>query len=300
MSAFSDPLALRRPLVLGFALVAALGALAVTPPAPSLVTPAYGQVPADARSSATPPAAKADAGSATATPQPGSAAAGAAAVPDAATAPDAATNDDADDAEAPPPAAKRRHKGGSLGITLGDDDKVNIRAFGRAHEYDSFSDFVEKAPWIAGLFFLGVLLVFLMPLLVIILVLWYKMRKTRMLNETMLKLAEKGVVPPAEAMDAIGATRPQAALAAGQTTSELYARARTIRARNVWSDLRRGIILVAVGLAVQTCSMLENGEASGVGLVLLFLGVGYVVLWYFEDRRDPVPPRVDTGGDRAP
>ncbi|HEV8500208.1 MAG TPA: DUF6249 domain-containing protein [Casimicrobiaceae bacterium] len=299
MSAFSDPLALRRPLVLGFALVAALGALAVTPPAPSLVTPAYGQAPADARPSKA-PAAQGDASSATPTPQAGSAAAGSAPVPGTATAPDAATNDDADDVEAPPPAAKRRHKSGSLGITLGDDDKVNIRAFGRAHEYDSFSDFVEKAPWIAGLFFLGVLLVFLVPLLVIILVLWYKMRKTRMLNDTMLKLAEKGVVPPAEAMDAIGATRPQAALAAGQTTSELYARARSIRARNVWSDLRRGIVLVAVGLAVQTCSMLENGEASGVGLVLLFLGIGYVVLWYFEDRRDPVPPRVDTGGDRAP
>jgi hypothetical protein len=131
-------------------------------------------------------------------------------------------------------------------------------------------------------------------------VLWYKMRKTRMLNETMLKLAEKGVVPPAEAMDAIGAARPQAAMENGSTTGPLYARARSIRALNVWSDLRRGIILVAVGLAVQTCSMFENGDPSGIGLVLLFLGVGYVVLWYFEDRRDPLPPRVDTGADRKP
>jgi hypothetical protein len=24
------------------------------------------------------------------------------------------------------------------------------------------------------------------------------------------------------------------------------------------------------------------------------------VLWYFEDRRNPVPPRVDTGTDRTP
>ena len=77
-------------------------------------------------------------------------------------------------------------------------------------------------------------------------------------------------------------------------------RAKDIRARAVWSDLRRGIVLVAVGLAVQTCAMIEDGQASGIGLVLLFLGVGYVVLWYFEDRRDPVPPRVDTGADRAP
>jgi len=178
--------------------------------------------------------------------------------------------------------------------------RVRVGVLGRDREYDSFEQFVQDAPWLAGLVFLTVMLVFLVPLLIIVLLIWYKIRKTRMQNETMLKLAEKGVVPPAEAMDAIGATRPQAAMEAGSTTGALYARARSIRARNVWSDLRRGIILVAVGLAVQTCSMFENGEASGIGLVLLFLGIGYVVLWYFEDRRDPVPPRVDTGADRTP
>lgn len=320
MSRLLDFAAIRRPLVLGFAIAAALGALAVSAPEPSLVTPAHAQAPASpapaaapdvgakassaARKSADPSAARKPA-EPSAAPTAGTAKAPAT-PPDAeaSTSPGDAADADAgsDDEEAPPPKASRkgRHRGASVGITMGDDDKINVHGFGRAREYDSFEDFVDKAPWIAGLFFLGTLLVFLVPLLVIILVLWYKMRKTRMLNETMLKLAEKGVVPPAEAMDAIGAARPQAAVASGATTGALYERARSIRARNVWSDLRRGIILVAVGLAVQTCSMFENGEASGIGLVLLFLGIGYVVLWYFEDRRDPVPPRVDTGADRTP
>jgi hypothetical protein len=31
--------------------------------------------------------------------------------------------------------------------------------------------------------------------------------------------------------------------------------------------------------------MVEEGSASWFGLVLLFVGIGYVVLWYFEDRQ---------------
>jgi hypothetical protein len=31
--------------------------------------------------------------------------------------------------------------------------------------------------------------------------------------------------------------------------------------------------------------MVEEGSANWFGLVLLFVGVGYIVLWYFEDRQ---------------
>lgn len=310
MSRLLDFATFRRPLVLGFAIAAALGALAVSPPEPSLVTPAHAQAPAPAPADTGAAKAKAPATTGNAAAKGDVPAAGSAKSPepppdvDKSTSPgdDAEADSDSGDEAAPPPKASRKgkHRGASVGITMGDDDRINVHGFGRAREYSSFEDFVDKAPWIAGLFFLGTLLVFLVPLTVIILVLWYKMRKTRMLNETMLKLAEKGVVPPAEAMDAIGASRPQAAMENGSTTGALYARARSIRARNVWSDLRRGILLVAVGLAVQMCSMFESGEANGMGLVLLFLGIGYVVLWFFEDRRDPMPPHVDSGADRTP
>jgi hypothetical protein len=30
--------------------------------------------------------------------------------------------------------------------------------------------------------------------------------------------------------------------------------------------------------------MVESGSASWVGLVLMLLGVGYILLWWFEDR----------------
>ena len=57
-----------------------------------------------------------------------------------------------------------------------------------------------------------VFIVFLTPILIIALIIWYKMRKNRMQNETMLKLAEKGIVPTADALQAAGASRVDAVL----------------------------------------------------------------------------------------
>ena len=137
-------------------------------------------------------------------------------------------------------------------------------------------------------------LVFLTPILIIALVIWYKMRKQRMLNETMIRLAEKGVVPPSEAYTAVaggGANAMQAA----PSTAPLYAQAREVRRRAVWSDLRKGVICGAIGLGFTFYSMLDDGTPNFVGLVLLFVGLAYIVLWYFEERQveaqlPPPPP----------
>jgi len=153
------------------------------------------------------------------------------------------------------------------------------------HEYDSFEAFVEQAPWIAGLVFMTTALVFLVPLVVIILVIWYKMRRARMMNETMLKLAERGVVAPGEAMQAIANGRPEPALQSGPATASLYEQARSLRKRAAWSDLRKGVIIGAIGFAMTAYSMLDDGSPNGLGLVLLFVGIGFVVLWYLEDRQ---------------
>ena len=68
-----------------------------------------------------------------------------------------------------------------------------------------------------------VTVVFLAPVLAIALILWYRMRKARMLNETMLKLAEKGIVPSADALEALAGGKQAAAVAtaaaAAPTTS---------------------------------------------------------------------------------
>ena len=118
-------------------------------------------------------------------------------------------------------------------------------------EYDSFEQFAKDAPWLAGLVFFVVALVFLVPLLIIVLLIWYKVRKNRMLNETMIKLAEKGVVPPAEAMEALSANRVGAAVTSSPATAPMYEQAKALRRRAAWSELRKGVLLIAVASGEQ-------------------------------------------------
>ena len=250
------PAAWSRRLVLGLAVLLALATAAAwrSPVAPAWVTPALAQTAAPpAKAKAAKPAA-----------------------PEAA--PDAESTDSAE---------------AKVGVTIGSDKKVVVSTFGHKDEYDSFADFIDQAPWIAGLVFLVVTLIFLAPLLVIVLVIWYKMRKNRMLNETMLKLAEKGVVPPAEALEALAGNRAAESLHTGTATAPLYEQAKALRKRNSWSDLRKGVIMAAVGFGLQAWSILDDGTANGIGLVLLFVGLGYIVLWFFEERQPA--PRSDAG-----
>jgi hypothetical protein len=111
------------------------------------------------------------------------------------------------------------------------------------------------------------------------------MRKARMLNETMLQLAEKGVVTSTEALEALAGGKQAAVLATGAASAPIYEQAKQIRRRAAWSDLRKGVFTGGVGLALTLYSWLEDHEPNGLGLVLLFVGLGFIVLWWFEERQ---------------
>jgi len=196
-----------------------------------------------------------------------------------------------------------------IGIGSGKHGKrFRVGMFGDDHEYESFNDFVHSEPGLAFMVVAIVALVFLSPVLAIALILWYRMRKARMLNETMLRLAEKGVVPPAEALGAL-AGNPSAAMAAAPSAAPIYEQAKQIRRRAAWSDLRKGVLLGGVGLGLAIWGVLDDGTPNGLGLVLLFVGIGYIVLWWFEDRQvapggsgagpnpNPGPPSSSGGTD---
>ena len=158
------------------------------------------------------------------------------------------------------------------GITIGMDVD---------RQYDSFDQFLDRDPGLAALVLGVVFIVFLTPILIIALIIWYKIRRNRMQNETMLRLAEKGVVPPSDALQAIATNRVDAVT----NSLPLAEQASTLTKRTAWSDLRKGVLLGTVGLAFVFHSMIEEGTAGWFGLTLLFVGIGYVVLWYFEDRQ---------------
>lgn len=164
--------------------------------------------------------------------------------------------------------------------------RVHVGGLGGDREYDSFEQFVQDAPWLAALVFLVVLMVFLVPLLIVVLLIWYKVRKNRMANETLLKLAERGVVPSAVAMDAVatGNAAAMAGAAAAAPAMPAYEQARALQRRVVWSDLRKGVILTGAGLGLTFFSMLDDGSPNSIGLILLFVGLGYSLLWFLEDH----------------
>ena len=89
------------------------------------------------------------------------------------------------------------------GVTITRDAATGTRkvikiGVGPNDEFDSLDQFIDKAPAVAAGVVLMFLIAFLTPVMIIFLVIWYKMRKNRMINETILKLAEKGVMPSAE------------------------------------------------------------------------------------------------------
>lgn len=167
-------------------------------------------------------------------------------------------------------------------------------------EFDSFSEILHTEPTLAIMIIAIVAVVFLAPVLAIALILGYRMRKARMQNETMLRLAEKGVVGPAEAIEAVAAgtmparLQPDGAAASAGGGAAPVERAKQIRQRAAWSDLRKGIVMGAIGLGLSLFSVLDDGTPNSLGLVLLFVGIGYGVLWWFEERQ--IAPRDGGGG----
>ena len=111
---------------------------------------------------------------------------------------------DAADAEDAPTVTIDRH-----GIRVDDADgskkrkRVVVGLGGTDREYDSFEQFVHEDRGLAAMVVGIVFIVFLTPVLITGLLIWYKLRKNRMLNETMVQLAEKGVVPTTEMLQAL-------------------------------------------------------------------------------------------------
>ena len=70
--------------------------------------------------------------------------------------------------------------------------------------------------------------------------------------------------------------------------------------RAAWSDLRKGVLMSGFGLALSVYSLLEDREPNGLGLVLLFVGLGFIVLWWFEERRFAPPYRAAPAPAPAP
>ena len=110
------------------------------------------------------------------------------------------------------------------------------------------------------------------PVLIVAVIMYSGFSKNRMMHRTIRMMVEKGQpVPPA-----LLAPPPPA-----------------LRQR---SDMRRGVVLVMVGLGLMLFLGAVNGWDGGawaVGIIPFLIGVGYLLVWKLEGRKDipPLPPQ---------
>jgi Domain of unknown function (DUF6249) len=91
------------------------------------------------------------------------------------------------------------------------------------------------------------------PIMMLVAILWYKLKQTERLHDIALKLAEKGQsVPP-----------------------EIF------RGEMPYSDFRRGIVLLALGIAL-TIALVQLKAPWAFGLIPLFMGLGYLLVWKLD------------------
>lgn len=113
---------------------------------------------------------------------------------------------------------------------------------------------MEKTVLLIPLF--GILFGTLMPVLIVWLALRYKTSRNQLVYETAVKLAEKGQPIPAELFTNLNPTG---------------------------SDLRRGVVLIMLGVAICIC-LYELGVPWTFGLIPLLMGVGFLIVWRLESR----------------
>ena len=104
----------------------------------------------------------------------------------------------------------------------------------------------------------GMLVAFGLPLLLVVVILFFRHRKLRMTHETIARLADKGLPVPPELLE------PR---------------------RRGNSGLRGGLVLVALGFATGIF-FAQTGVPWSIGLIPGLMGVALLISWGIERRQD--------------
>jgi hypothetical protein len=148
-------------------------------------------------------------------------------------------------------------------------NRVNSHGVTVSHHNDSsddddFGSGIIAIPIIAIIFST----LFGAPVLVVAAIMFFSYLKSRSLHRTVRSMVEKGQEVPAA----------------------LFAPPPIVRQR---SDLRRGVVLVMVGFGLMIFFGALSDWDGGVwslGVIPFVIGLGYLLVWKLEGRRDKVPP----------
>ena len=148
-----------------------------------------------------------------------------------------------------------------FGFTIDDHD----RDLDHLDHGKSPSDIPEIAIPIVAI---TLLTVFGAPVLIVGLIMYFSFSKSRAMHRTVRMMVEKGQPVPAALLNPPPAQRQR-------------------------SDLRRGIVLTMVGLGLMVFFGAVNdweGGAWTLGLIPFLIGVGYLLVWKLDTKKDNPPP----------
>jgi Domain of unknown function (DUF6249) len=144
------------------------------------------------------------------------------------------------------------------GIIIGDHGDENL-------------DSGDIPPQVIPIVAISVLAVFGAPVLIVAVIMYFGFSKNRMMHRTIRMMVEKGQPVPAALL------------------------APPAPAQRQRSDMRRGVVLVMVGLGLMLFLGAVNDWEDGVwslGIIPFLIGAGYLLVWKLEGKKDipPLPP----------
>jgi hypothetical protein len=142
------------------------------------------------------------------------------------------------------------------GVTIGDHGDENL-------------DSGDIPPQVIPIVAISVLAVFGAPVLIVAVIMYFGFSKNRMMHRTIRMMVEKGQPVPAALL------------------------APPAPAQRQRSDMRRGVVLVMVGLGLMLFLGAVNeweGGAWSLGIIPFLIGSGYLLVWKLEGKKDIPPP----------
>ncbi len=159
---------------------------------------------------------------------------------------------------------ERKFKHGKAALTIDDNDKAKAEVESQDHDHGD----IPLA--VLPIAILSIICVFGFPVAIVAVIMFSNWAKTRSLHRTVRMMVEKGQpIPPAllstpAAVSAATGLRP-------------------------WYDLRRGIVLMAVGVGIIMFFGISAGWDEGVwalGLIPGLIGAGYILAWRLAYREE--------------
>jgi hypothetical protein len=157
---------------------------------------------------------------------------------------------------------RKKHKK-HFGFTIDDHDK-DLDALNRLGDHKS-GDIPE---FVIPIVAITLLTVFGAPVLIVGLILYFSFSRSRALHRTVRMMVEKGQPVPEALLNPPPAQRQR-------------------------SDVRRGVVLTMIGIGVTVflgAASEWEGGAWTLGLIPFLIGVGYLLVWKLDTKKDNPPP----------